>query len=92
MLRLSVAAAFVGQCATRTLAVRPHLQVDGAKLDSVAAAEAAVAGVQQRQQESSGTGTSYEARFGSQDQAMTKAITKCLQVLTGGPSLPHPSS
>ena len=88
----SFLADFVGRCPTRISAVHPHLQVDGAKLDSVAAAEAAVAGVQQRQQESSGTGTSYDARFGPQDQAMTKAITKCLQVLTRSPSLPHPCS
>ena len=48
--------------------------------DDVAAAEATLAKLQERQQGSEGV-EGHTARFGAPDQAMTKAITKCLQVI-----------
>lgn len=50
------------------------------KPDDVASAEAALARLQQRQQQSLEAETSLAARFGAPDQSMTKALTRCLQV------------
>lgn len=54
-------------------------QVAG-KPDDVEAAQAALAQLQQRREQSREAGTSLEARFGAPDQSMTKALTRCLQV------------
>ena len=55
------------------------LQVTG-RLDDVATAQAALAQMQQKQQQSLVGGMVLEAKFGGPDQSMTKALTRCLQV------------
>ena len=68
-----------GQCTRDQCSCRCCVAQVVGRPNDVAAAEATLARLQERQQGAEG-GMGHSARFGAPDQAMTKAITKCLQV------------
>ena len=55
------------------------MQVKGGRTEDAAATEAALLRLRQLQ-ESAEAGPSFPARFGAEDQPMTKAIMRCQQV------------